>query len=216
VTPENHADLVRRGYDQVAEPYLDARDQWKSIPYLDRLLARLRPGSRILDVGCGSGIPIDSYLTEKGHEVIGIDISPRQVELASENVPAARFETRDMLDLRQGEFSVDAVVSFYAIFHTPRESHAETLKTLATYLPPGGLVLVTMGAGEWEGEEDFHGAPMWWSHYGADKNKEFIEGAGFRVIYEEIDRSGDERHQIILAEKNELRYIGSRTTVMRG
>ena len=107
------------------------------------------------------------------------------------------------------------MVSFYAIFHTPRESHAETLKTLATYLPPGGLVLVTMGVGEWEGEEDFHGAPMWWSHYGADKNKEFIEGAGFRVIYEEIDRSGDERHQIILAEKNELRYIGSRTTVMR-
>ena len=81
MTPENHADLVRRGYDQVAEPYLDARDQWKSIPYLGRLLARLRPGSRILDVGCGSGIPIDSYLTEKGHEVIGIDISPRQVEL---------------------------------------------------------------------------------------------------------------------------------------
>lgn len=202
MTRENHVDLVRRGYDEVAERYLDARDQWKSVPYLDRLLARLKPGSQILDVGCGSGIPIDSYLTAKGHEVIGIDISPRQVELASENVPDARFEIRDMLDLHRGEFSVDAVVSFYAIFHTPRETHAETLRTFSSYLPPDGVVLVSMGAGEWEGEEDFHGAPMWWSHYGADKNRELIEGAGLRVIHEAIDSSGDERHQIILAEKD--------------
>jgi hypothetical protein len=61
-------------------------------------------------------------------------------------------------------------------------------------------MLVTMGAGEWEGEEEFHGAPMWWSHYGADTNRELIEGAGLRVISEDIDRSG-ERHQVILAEK---------------
>ena len=201
MTRGTHVDLVRRGYDQVAERYLDARDQWKSVPYLDRLLARLKPGSQILDVGCGSGVPVDSYLAANGHEVIGIDISPRQVELASENVPEARFEVRDMLDLRQGEFSVDAVVSFYAIFHTPRETHSETLRTVSSYLPPNGVLLVSMGAGAWEGEEDFHGAPMWWSHYGADKNRELIEGAGLRVIHEEIDSSGDERHQIILAEK---------------
>jgi cyclopropane fatty-acyl-phospholipid synthase-like methyltransferase len=185
----------------VAGLYSDARDEGKSIPYLDRLCARLKPGSRVLDVGCGSGIPIDTYLTAKGYAVIGIDISPRQVELASESVPDARFEVRDMLDLGGGEFSVDAVVSFYAIFHTPRESHAGTLRTLSSYLPPGGLMLVTMGAGEWEGEEEFHGAPMWWSHYGADTNRELIEGAGLRVISEDIDRSGDERHQVILAEK---------------
>jgi len=203
VTSSHRADLVRESYDQVAELYLEARDEWQSTPHLDRLLVRLKPGSRILDVGCGAGVPIDSYLAERGLEVVGLDISPRQVELATKNVPAGRFETRDMQELREGEFKVDAVISFYAIFHTPRGSHAKTFRTLASYLPPGGLMLVTMGAGEWEGEEDLLGARMWWSHYGVEKNRELIEAAGFRVVHEEIDSSADENHQIILAEKME-------------
>lgn len=200
MTSEDRADLVRRGYDQVADLYLEARDQSQSTPHLDRLLARLRPESRILDMGCGAGIPICSYLIERGHEVLGVDISPRQVALAAKNVPAGRFQTRDMRDLHEGEFEVDAVVSFYAIFHTQRKSHAKTFRTLASYLPPGGFMLVTMGAGEWDGEEEFFGARMWWSHYGPAKNRELIEAAGFRVVYDEIDR-GDESHQIILAER---------------
>lgn len=152
-------------------------------------------------MGCGAGIPIDSYLTEKGHYVIGVDVSPKQVELAARNVPQGRFETRDMQELVVGEFKVDAVVSFYAIFHTPRESHAKTLRTIASFLHHGGPLLMTMGAGEWEGEEDFFGAQMWWSHYGSEKNTKLIEAAGFQVVHDQIDRSGDERHQVILAEK---------------
>lgn len=200
MNPARYDDLVREGYDQVADLYLKARDQWQPIPHLARLLARLEAESWILDVGCGAGIPVDSYLTENGHQVIGVDVSPRQIELAARNVPGGRFETRDMQDLRAGEFQVDAVVSFYAIFHTPRESHGETIRTLASFLPQGGFVLVTMGASEWEGEEDFFGAPMWWSHYGPEKNRRLIEAAGFRIIHDEIE-SGDELHQVILAEK---------------
>lgn len=58
-----------------------------------------------------------------------------------------------------------------------------------------------MGASEWEGSEDFHGAEMWWSHHGAKKNRELVEQAGFNIILDEIDESGDEKHQILLAGK---------------
>lgn len=66
-------------------------------------------------------------------------------------------------------------------------------------MPVGGLILVTMGSGEWEGtEEDFHGSKMWWSHYGAEKNKEIVKNAGFEILLDEIDTSGNERHLFIL------------------
>jgi hypothetical protein len=107
-----------------------------------------------------------------------------------------------MLDLTEGEYRVDGIVSFYAIFHTPRDRHAGLLKTLATFLPPGGPLLITMGASAWEGTEaDFHGAEMFWSHYGADENAQLVESAGFDLELNEIDSSADERHQVILARR---------------
>lgn len=62
-------------------------------------------------------------------------------------------------------------------------------------------MLITMGSSEWEGSEDFHGTKMWWSHYGAGKNKEIINQSCFRILQNEIDNSGGEKHQVVLAEK---------------
>jgi hypothetical protein len=71
-----------------------------------------------------------------------------------------------------------------------------------SFLPLGGLTLVTMGSAAWEGEEEnFHGTRMYWSHYGSGKNMEIVERAGFEVIFDEIDTSGGEKHQILLARK---------------
>lgn len=195
-------DLVRSGYNKVAENYSSQRDQFKNDKYLERLVELLMPGSTILDIGCGSGVPIDKYLADKGFKVMGIDISEKQVGLAKNNVPEATYEVKDMSELREGDYQVDTVVSFYAIFHIPREQHQELFRKINSFLPKDGLVLVTMGAGEWEGtEKDFHGTKMWWSHHGAEKNREIIKNAGFVALLDEIDTSGDEKHQIILAKK---------------
>ena len=153
-------------------------------------------------MGCGSGIPIDRALVEGGYEVIGIDLSPKQIESARASVPDARFEVADMLELRPGQYQVDGVVSFYAIFHTPRERHAELLGTLASFLNPGGVLLITMGADDYEGvEEDFHGVQMYWSHYGPERNRQLVEATGLAVEAEGIQPVGDERHQIIMARR---------------
>ena len=61
------------------------------------------------------------------------------------------------------------------------------------------FILITMGAAEDEGWDDFFGAEMFWSHYAPKKNRSLVEAAGFEVILDEIDSSDDERHQVILA-----------------
>lgn len=195
-------DLVKQGYNKAAENYSSKRDQFENNKYLEQLAKLLKPGVTVLDIGCGSGVPVDKYLVDKGFKVTGFDISEKQIELAKQNVPEASFEVKDMSGLKKGEYKVDAVVSFYAIFHTPREKHQELFKKINSFLPQGGYILVTMGAGEYEGtEEDFHGTKMWWSHYGHEKNKEIVENAGFKILLDEINTGGNERHQIIMALK---------------
>ena len=194
-------DLVRKGYDKIAARYMLVRKQYVNHRYLERLNNLLKPGSVILDLGCGAGKPIDRFFIDNGHNVIGVDISKKQIKLAKSNVPEARYTVKDISNLKREEYQVEAVVSFYVILHIPRETHEELFSKINSFLPAGGLILLTMGSSEWEGIEDFYGTKMYFSHYGPEKNKEIIERAGFEVILDEIDASRGEERQVILARK---------------
>lgn len=192
--------LVEEGYEKIAHTYSSARDQLANISYLEKFTRFIRKGSTILDIGCGAGKPVDKYLVKHGFAVNGIDISTKMIELAKKNVPHALYEVRDMLTLHKDEYCVNGIVSFYAIFHTPREKHQKLLTIFKSFMPHGGAILITMGAVDWEGtEENFHDTKMFWSHYGAEKNSEMVKKAGFSIILNEIDNSGEEKHQVILA-----------------
>jgi SAM-dependent methyltransferase len=193
--------LVRDGYDRIARIYLENRGRLKSGKYIQQLLKYLPKQASILDLGCGAGVPVDDVLLKAGHSVIGIDISPEQIRLARKNCPRGEFLVGDISALKEREYSVDAVIAFYAIFHVPRETQGRLLKTIATYLPKKGLLLITMGDREFEGEHELHGVKMWSSQFSTAKNRALVEAAGFSVITDEIDNSGGERHQIVLAEK---------------
>jgi len=53
------------------------------------LAALLRPGARVLDLGCGNGIPATRALCDLGLQVIGVDFSAVQLGRARRLVPAA-------------------------------------------------------------------------------------------------------------------------------
>lgn len=197
---KDSAELVRAGYDQAAERYSSQRDKFKNERYLKRLTKLLKLPATVLDLGCGSGYPIDSYLVAHGYDVLGLDISPKQIELAKQSVPEARYEVRNMLNLRPDEYKVDGLISFYAIFHTPRTRHAELIKTLASYLNPGGVMLITMGARDYEAQSEISTELRCIGcHFDPAENRKLVEAAGFSVKLDEIDASSNEHHQIILA-----------------
>lgn len=196
-----NSDLIRLGYDKIANVYLANRNRLKSAKYIQQLLKYLPKNATILDLGCGAGIPVDDILIKAGHSVIGIDISAEQIKLARKNCKNGQYLRGDIVDLKEGEYLVNAVVAFYAIFHIPRDQHLRILKTIASFLPRGGVLLITMGDREFEGNHLLHSTPMWSSQYGTAKNLKLVEVAGFKILMTEIDTSGGERHQIILVEK---------------
>ena len=78
----------------------------------------------------------------------------------------------------------DAVVALHSIIHVPREQQASLLGRILTWLRPGGGFLATWAIDEWEGQEadwEGWGAPMWWSHFGADDNLAMLIAAGFTI-----------------------------------
>lgn len=194
-------EIVAQGYNQIAGTYLAARGRLKSGKYIQKLLQYLPKQSTILDLGCGAGVSVDDILLKAGHEVIGIDISSEQISLARKHCPRGQYMVGNIQELKVGEYQVQAVVSFYTFFHIPRNEQGKMLKTLASFLPTSGMLLITMGDREFEGVHTLYGTPMWSSQYGTAKNSAMVEASGFNIIMDELDMSGGERHQVILAEK---------------
>ena len=172
------SEIIKKGYDIIAPRYILDRDQFKNDKYLEKLDALLKPASAILDLGCGDGKPVDKFLVDRGHRVTGIDISSKMIELAKRRVPEAKYLVRDISELKREEYRVDAVVSFYSIIHIPKENHRELFTKINSFLPEGGLILLTLGKEENEEIGDFYGVEMYWSHYGPEKSREIIEEAG--------------------------------------
>lgn len=197
-----HTNLNRIAYDRMAQKYLASRSELKSGKYIDKFLKLTKHNSTILDVGCGSGIGVDDKLIEQGHKVIGIDNSSVMIEIAKKNNSSAAYIQRDLLTLKKGEYLVDGIICLYTLFHLPRTRHQEIIDKLSSYLKPGGLILITMGDREFEGEHMLYGERVWSSQWGSTKNREIIKKAKLEIMWEELDLSGGETHQVILASKS--------------
>lgn len=149
-------------YQKVAAGYDRARDRRLfERSWLDRMLADVPPGGRVLDLGCGAGRPIGVYLAERGFEVTGVDAAPAMPVLYRHHVPSAQVVLADMRELALGE-RFDAILAWASFFHLTDEEQRLALPKVAAHLRPGGRLLLTVGpaAGEaWgmvEGEPVYH------------------------------------------------------------
>jgi SAM-dependent methyltransferase len=132
-------------YDRISDSYGEA------FPHKDGqltcgrwLLARLSPGAKVLDVGCGTGLPSARQLTDGGCAVTGIDISPAMLARARRDVPGARFLELDVTHLDSLPGRYDAAVAFFSLLNLPRAIIPQVLGLIRAVLVPGGLFSLAM------------------------------------------------------------------------
>ena len=159
----------------------------------------LPKGAKVLDAGCGAGVPIAQTLANHGFKVTGIDISKSMLNLARKQVPSGEFLKKDMTKLDFDDNSFDGAVSFYAIIHVPREKHSKIFHGLHRVLKPKGAILVCMGPDEWESSAEYKGIHMFWSQHAPEKSLKIIKDSGFEIISDRILERGGERHYWIMA-----------------
>ncbi|MEU4179115.1 class I SAM-dependent methyltransferase [Streptomyces sp. NPDC026589] len=152
---------------------------------LERLLAGLAPGSRVLDVGSGTGRPTARALADAGHRVLGVDVSPVMTALAARQVPEAEFRCADVRDLPLSEGEFDAVCVYFSLLQLARGDQRELLERLAGSLRPGGLLVVATVPVDAAGVDAvFMGQPVRVSSFGAEEFTALVTQAGIAVEWE--------------------------------
>jgi SAM-dependent methyltransferase len=205
VSTSGDSDMVRRGYDALSYHYRsDDAGEDGYAPWLSDLKARLPASGRVLDLGCGCGVPVARSLSAAGHDVTGVAISEVQIERARCLVPGASFIQADATQLDFPPGSFDAVVCLYALIHMPLGEQPRLLDRVAGWLRPSGWLLATVGQAAWTGTEDrwLQGpATMWWSQADAATYRSWITEAGLEVTAQEFVPEGDSGHALFWARR---------------
>jgi SAM-dependent methyltransferase len=118
-----------------------ARSEEQHVPVYEEAIRRvgLRPGQRVLDVGCGAGVFL-GLAADRGAEPYGIDASEALIELARERVPGADLRVGDMQFLPYGDDRFDVVTGFTSFFFA--EDLVAALREAGRVAVPGAPVVM--------------------------------------------------------------------------
>jgi 2-polyprenyl-3-methyl-5-hydroxy-6-metoxy-1,4-benzoquinol methylase len=100
--------------------------------------AGLKPGARVLEIGCGTGV-ITSYLQLSGSDITAIDLSPDLLELALKKQwpDSVHFEVGNAEALSFEDGAFDAVVGSSVLHHLDIDT---AIKEIHRVLKPGGTI----------------------------------------------------------------------------
>ncbi|WP_299267319.1 class I SAM-dependent methyltransferase [Halorientalis sp.] len=177
---------VKTSWEALSETYARTRPtDGNDVALLDELVELLPDDPRVLDVGCGDGQRTLANLD--GTDRVGLDFARSGLDMAAQNVPAARLLQGDMARLPVQDGTVDAVTAYHAVFHVPQSTHPEVYQEFARVLQPGGLFLTTVGGSRyetvrrgWLGSDE----RMFFSTPGRDRTREQLRSAGFEIRWE--------------------------------
>lgn len=149
--------------------------------WLDRFLAPIQPGGRILDVGCGAGDPIAGYLLEEGFDVVGLDASRGMLAIARERYPNADWVLGDM---RQLDFSspFDGVIAWNSFFHLMPSEQRDVLGRIARVMKRSAPWLLTVGDREGAETGWVGGEPIYHASLSPGEYRDLLEGLGIEVL----------------------------------
>jgi ubiquinone/menaquinone biosynthesis C-methylase UbiE len=133
-------------YDQIAGRFNEDRTQLcpGELEYLALLLEPLSAPATILDLGCGTGNPIATYLAARGHRVVGVDGSEAMLALARERLPGHRW-IHDLIERVEFTETFSGAICWDSLFHLPRRDYQPVLTKIHRWLAPGGRVMVSSG-----------------------------------------------------------------------
>lgn len=169
-------------YERFAENYQKVHADRSRIANQTETFLELVDENRVLNVGCGPGWESEMF-GDAGYSVVGIDLAPSFLAMASERASGAAFLRMDMRSLGFKEDSFDGVWACASLHNVSREWASTVFSELHRVLRPDGVLVLTYKRGEEEttgstfGEADSRRLVR----YAPDELREFAIECGFEI-----------------------------------
>ncbi len=142
-------------YDLISSEYAETFNQPSE--HIDDFLTAVPEGGKVLDAGCGPGVD-SAYMSAKGFEVVGVDLSSQMIELARKKSPNTKFLQSDLREIDFESENFDGVLASYSLIHIPKKDMPKTVGNFFKLLKPGGVICI--GIQEGKSDEVFLPEPL--------------------------------------------------------
>ena len=142
----------------------------------------------LLEVGCGPGNVLKYLTTYKPElQVLGIDLAPRMIELAKNNVPGADFMVMDCDDILKIKKKFNAIVCAFVMPYLSMEQCAKLIGDCANLLYENGMIYISAMEGDYhdsgfESTSFSDGKEVYIYYHQKDNLKNELNKNGFIVI----------------------------------
>jgi ubiquinone/menaquinone biosynthesis C-methylase UbiE len=204
--PPDLKDRMKTTYDIIAPTYNEWTTTTKSfrMKYLEHLIPHLtstQDNRHILELGCGSGIPVTQKLASiENIRITANDMSAVQIEFAKQNlsslnskdtgVEKVKLIESDMMSLEFPDESFDAVIAMYSLIHLPVEEQCTIFSRTAKWLKPGGYFLANFAEVKDSGiiQENWLHEKGWcfWSGMGVEGTVNAVRDVGLHIEFQEV------------------------------
>ncbi|KGB81989.1 MAG: class I SAM-dependent methyltransferase [Pseudomonadota bacterium] len=176
-----HPEDILPTYARVAQGFARHRDKTLfERRWLDRMLAHAI-GRRVLDLGCGPGKPIATYLSERRAQVTGVDGAAEMVALFRAALPGAEAIEADMRGLSLGR-RFDAILAWNSFFHLSAADQRAMFPTFAIHAAPRAVLMFTSGSDEGEAIGEVEGETVYHASLSPAEYRALLSDNGFSVI----------------------------------
>lgn len=200
----NYSEKNKKAYDKICDDWQAFRSKTKVNTCIAEFARHIKSGGKILDIGCGTGYPIDSFLSAKGFKVLGIDISPEMIKKAeSLKLDNADFQEANILNFQSQE-KFDGIIAFDSLWHISLDEQYGLYKKLSALMNDGAYLLFTHGNRLGEVAGDMYGETFYYSALDTKEVHTLLSEAGLTVVntFENYkEKTTGDRDLLLIARK---------------
>ena len=173
------------GYEEHAETFIRARNPRIGPDVVREWCRTLASGASVLDLGCGSGVPITQVLLEEGLEVWAVDASEAMLRAFRARFPGVPAECAAAEDSTFFHRSFDAILAWGLMFLLAEEAQVAVIARAAKALNPHGQFVFTAAHDPVRWNDSITGRES--VSLGAERYVNLLESEGLRVQHGKID-----------------------------
>jgi SAM-dependent methyltransferase len=149
--------------------------------WLDRFCSDMPSAASILDLGCGSGVPVAKYLIGRGFNVTGLDTSETMISLCRQRFPGSEWLVGDMRKISLAR-TFRGLVAWDSFFHLGHDDQRRMFSVFRQHSACGAVVLFTSGPEHGEAIGSYEGDPLYHASLAESEYRSLLSENGFSVL----------------------------------
>ena len=197
------ADNIIDLYNRHASAWVSARlreAQLDERGWLEKFCDLIGARGSVLDLGCGAGEPIATYLVNHGYSVTGVDSSTAMIALFRERHPDQEALVADMRMLSL-ERVFPGILAWDSFFHLNHDDQRRMFPIFRAHAAPRAALMFTSGSIHGEAIGQLEGEPLYHASLDVTEYRQLLESSGFDVLANVLEDQSCAGRTVWLAQR---------------